>query len=403
MADVIIDESSLNAIANSIRMKNGLVRTYKPSEMALAIRALRDNVPSTHGYTVRIEQSSHQTIYVDLYQDNQTQTYQQSFTVGEPLWRFQARIEAEAGYQAGTLNYSGTYAINRDYIISASPAIYIGENITTVYMNGNVSTAISHDPYYRMYSNSSCTTEASRSGLYGIVNIVDVSNGYPYSGEGLIGGGVNVPIIQASEIRQNIDVSKKRNLSRAIQNCTYLKKIDLSQWSLTEVETLYYFSQGSHIQYFGDISHWYMPELTSANFAFSGNTKLESLNLHDWYCPKLERCEQMFGGDDKLRYVDISGLSTNSTATSNFITSTDMFKNCSSLQYIIMDREEVMFSGSGTLFVNPNNRVKYLVPQEYVEAYKTHSNWSSRASQIDAIENYTIDRYNGQVFVHENV
>jgi hypothetical protein len=59
MAEVIIDDSSLNDIANSIRMKNGLVRTYKPSEMPPAIRALRDNIPSTHGFTIRIEQSPH--------------------------------------------------------------------------------------------------------------------------------------------------------------------------------------------------------------------------------------------------------------------------------------------------------------------------------------------------------
>jgi hypothetical protein len=56
-------------------------------------------------------------------------------------------------------------------------------------MNGNVHTAnVFAAHYYYMYSDSACTNQISKANIYGIVNVVDVSNGFPYSGEGLFGG-----------------------------------------------------------------------------------------------------------------------------------------------------------------------------------------------------------------------
>lgn len=40
MANVLVEENSLTAIANSIRGKNGTTNTYKPGEMAAAINAI---------------------------------------------------------------------------------------------------------------------------------------------------------------------------------------------------------------------------------------------------------------------------------------------------------------------------------------------------------------------------
>lgn len=40
MANVLVQDTSLTAIANAIREKNGLTDTYKPAEMATAIQAL---------------------------------------------------------------------------------------------------------------------------------------------------------------------------------------------------------------------------------------------------------------------------------------------------------------------------------------------------------------------------
>lgn len=57
--EVLIDDSSFNAIATAIRRKNGLARTYKPREMAPAIRAVLAEAPSTREYTITVIQSDH--------------------------------------------------------------------------------------------------------------------------------------------------------------------------------------------------------------------------------------------------------------------------------------------------------------------------------------------------------
>ena len=53
MANVLINESSMTAIANAIRAKNGTSTTYKPSEMASAISAI-DGGGSTPTGTIQI-------------------------------------------------------------------------------------------------------------------------------------------------------------------------------------------------------------------------------------------------------------------------------------------------------------------------------------------------------------
>ena len=402
MSEVFIDDSSLNDIANALRQKNGLVRTYKPREMPPAIRALKEFVPSTHGYAIRIQQSEHQTITVRVFQDNRSQTFDRSFTVGEPLWKFEAKIEADAGWVAGTLNYNGTFSIDRDYSIHAQPATLMTDSTVTVYMNGarqGGETGSMMGSNYHAFSDRECTHRINRSNTYATTLFIqDVSNGYPYNAESLIGG--DNPFSAAITIQQNIDVSKKVDMNNAISGLTYCKRIDLSNWNMSNVETMVNFARNNtSMQTYGDISHWYMPELYNANQAFYNNNKLESLDLHDWYCPKLERCAEMFRESDKLYAVDISGLSTNKLTTCS-----EMFTSCPYLKYIIMDRDEVMFSTEGySLFTNPNNNVKYLVPDNYVDAYKANSKWASRADRIDSINNYTIDRYGGHVYVTPNI
>ena len=55
MANVLVQESSLTAIANAIRGKNGTQTTYKPAQMAAAITAISTGIPgllTTHAYDV---------------------------------------------------------------------------------------------------------------------------------------------------------------------------------------------------------------------------------------------------------------------------------------------------------------------------------------------------------------
>ena len=71
MSNVLVEESSLQNIADAIRGKNKSIDKYKPSEMANAI----NNIQTLNGggYKVNITQSEHQTITVSQQSfDNRT-------------------------------------------------------------------------------------------------------------------------------------------------------------------------------------------------------------------------------------------------------------------------------------------------------------------------------------------
>lgn len=405
MSEVLIDDSSLNAIAHSIRRKNGLLRTYKPREMAPAIRAFNDFVPDAHSFTINVQQSPHQTIRLRKYLDADYKEYTNTFTISEPFYKADIIVEADAGYEAGKPNYVSPITIDRDMVINASPATEAPQpKVTTLYLNGTTTGAWWGQFHYELYPDPECRagTAVDRTQIRGILQVIDISDGYPNNGMGLLGQASNqdnhyASIYQVDEIIQNIDVSKKVTLECGVSECHSLKRIDLSNWNPVSVTTLYHLFWGDELlQYTGDISYWNMPELLHADNVFQGCTSIQSVNLHNWNVPNLITCNNMFVDCTRLKCVDISGLTTNVDMTD----CSNMFRNCSSLKYIIMDRNEVMFQN--TIFGNPNNTVKYLVPSDYVNLYKEHANWQSRASQIDSIDNYTITRYGGQVFVTPN-
>lgn len=52
MANVLVQESSLSDIADAIRAKNGTNNTYKPAQMAGAIRDIAIGVPLDENSTI---------------------------------------------------------------------------------------------------------------------------------------------------------------------------------------------------------------------------------------------------------------------------------------------------------------------------------------------------------------
>lgn len=409
MSEVLIDDSSFNNIANALRQKNGLVRTYKPREMPPAIRALREFVPSTHGHAIRIIQSDNQTITVRVFQDNNTQIYDRSFTVSEPLWKFEATITPDVGWVAGDLNYNGMFSIDRDYVIQAQPATPLPpDRYTTVYIDGSRERFTSTTPlWYHAFSDEGCTQRIGKGGIYGKVNVVDKSNGYPYELEGLFGTDPTFSDIfgNAQEIYQNINTSYKTSAYRAFAWCGHLIRIGgLGNWNLNNITTFTEcFRDCPYLKELGDISYWSMPNCESFASMFLNCGRLLSLDMSNWHTPVLRNISSMFSGCGYLQAVDISGWDT-----TNIQSSSNAFSGCSNLRYIIINSQQMKFTGTaneigGVIFPNPNTHVKYLVPDNLVESYKVHPNWTSRASQIESINRYTIDKYGGHVYVTPNI
>lgn len=416
--EVLINDSNLNAIANAIRRKNGLVRTYKPREMAPAIRAINSDAPDSREYTVTVIQTPHQTIKVRQVLGGEKQ-YDQSFTVSEPYWKIQATIEPEAGYTAGALNYPNEVTVDRDITIKATPATietFDDPIDINIYVKGMQSVG-SYDfygiPDIRGYGVPKCWANEDCTSKYLVnypeqrpfmrLHYIDKNDIEQLYMDWLFGSAkedykqsINRNTV-VTEITQNINFSGVKYARYVIGRAEYLEYIDLSNWDVSSCENMDNFINNCpRLKSIGDISYWNTQNLRTCN-NFLGNLglssnydTLESLDVSHWNTPELRTASNFVSG--KIRTLDISNWDTSK------ITS---FSVGNTMKYIIMDKDEIKFNGS-YIMPNPNVNCKYLVPEDWVDDYKQHPNWVSRASQIDSVTNYTINRGDGQIEVVPN-
>lgn len=357
-------------------------------------------------YTVTINQVAHQGLVVKAHRGLVEETHTTSFTKEETGWFIDVSMDVEGGYAKGSILINGvSYGVkgvndiplNRDYLVTAQPA----EEGATLYMDGTMARFTSTvNRYYVTFSDIGCTQRKDKGSVTGKLTIIDVSNGLPYWGTGILGD--DSPFCdRATQIREadvsSIDVSRKTDFNNSISQCWQLQTIyGLSAWDPISATSFAYLFRGSTLlTEIGDISHWSMPDLTTVIGMFTNLSAITSIDLHYWSTPSLVNVREMFVGCSNMRAVDISGINT-----TNITDAGSMFYGCGALRYIIMDANEIKFSGS-IIFPEPNSSVKYLVPDSMVASYKAHANWSSRAARIDSLNNYTIIRADGHVSVVE--
>ena len=406
MSEVLIDDSSLNKIANSIRGKNGLRRTYKPREMAPAIRAFRNYIPHAHEYNVQINQTPNQTITVKKYLEINRRNHTGTFTVTEPFYILEVSIEADIGYEAGQLNVQSPIVLDRDLIIEATPATPVDSSLewTTVYLNGSRGSlwgnGSQQDTWFWIhYHDEDCTESYGNGTAEGKVIFQDVTSGKT-DGRHIFGNTQwgscdgNWRGSQILEAICRVHTQNFSNMQYCFRRLSNMIKVDIRSFDTANVGSFnYMFLECSCLRYIYGIQDLNTSELLSAQGMFSGCSQLFSLDLSQWNTPKLINCNEMFSGCGVLFNLDISNWDT------RYITS---FTPPPNVKYIIMDEEEVKFNGD-FIFNNPNNKVKYLVPTSVLNEYKAHPNWSSRASQIYDVTDFNIVRYNGQVEVNPNI
>lgn len=417
MPYVLLDDSSLSDIANAIRSRNKLVRTYKPREMAPAIRALKDLIPQSDGYEVRIAEYEHQKIKVRRYL-NEEKTYTESFSSTKPFWKIQAEIEADPGYTPGTLNYPDELSVDRNIQISATPAeeVVVPPDIEqTLYWYGVVqdnwydsrTSGIIEDrdvipSYSRRYTTNGDTTfrpegkviyhifphrEQLANFLFRFFNV--------HMHAGRLAGDRSVTDLV-------VDFQGERGLvtlQDVIGESPWLEYIQFNNWDTSEVESIFSFVKNcSRLKSIGSISNWDTSSLQSIDTILQGNQYLDSLDLSGWETPRLSSATNIFPSG---RILDISNWDT--TNIGNFSAGISAKTKAGVLYpaYLIMDKEEVKFSGN-YIFGNIAN-CKYLVPPTVLDDYKQHPNWQSRASQIDDITKYTINRGGGQISITPNI
>ena len=218
---------------------------------------------------------------------------------------------------------------------------------------------------------------------WNIKNVTDMDS--------LFYSAVHVTSIDAS----NWDTSNVTNMYRVFSDCTSLTSLKVSNWNTSKVTNLVHsFYRCASLETL-NIVNWDVSNVTSMYYMFTECSSLTSLDLSKWNTSKVTNMGNIFENNNSLIALDLSNWDTSGVTLNQM---QYMFK-CRNLQYLILGSTTFKFimhrSDCGQL----NTTCKILVPRALLNTFKTATNWSSRASQFDAIENYNITRSNGKVTV----
>ena len=380
MGQVLVDSNSLTAIAEAIRSKNKKVIKYKPNEMAGAIKALAlDNsvvIQSNDAWKYAIDSTlEHQNINIAVNIDlmgNNTTGYKSKII-------FDPTIKSNFGFVAGTIKQtldSATHTIN----FSANPATETNrltqDGWAPVYI---ISTSQSSKNYYTTTTPDDVNSFKSISSSDNIKNILIC--GY-YTKNNSTG-----KLSPVDSDKNYVGKQLVSTYTKKIKN-TYATSIGNNAFyscSLTSIDISNAISIGDYAFYnCSALTSIDLPNATSiGNDAFRYCNALTSIDVSN----ATSIGNGAFIGCKKLTSIDIS----NATSIGN-----DAFKYCNALKFIIIDSNTV-----STAHVQTQSGVKVLIPLSMVNAYDADSYWSKYKSQLDAIENYTITRENGQITVQK--
>lgn len=331
-------------------------------------------------YNIRIIQRSHQTITVKKIKGGQVAgVYTTDFQmIGSYI--IEINVEAESGYLPGDLYINNVkfpngsqITVTEDLVIDA----WAAEVGKVAYINGSLNrwNLFADYWYYVFFGDELCTQSISKQGILNRLILIETREQGPNYLGCLLGSDVSV---NYQDMCTNV----------IIADVTYIKTERCTQLD-------YAFGNCTNLKRLIGFENWETPYVTSLKNMLYNCSSLVSVDMHDWYTPNLVNVSRCFEGCRSLQVADISGIDT-----TNVTEATAFFGSNNSLQYVIMDSNDVKFSGS-IVMPEGNNSVKYLVKSSMLETYRTHANWSARASRILDIANYNIERVGGLITVTE--
>lgn len=418
MSKVLVTESYLSDISNSIRAKTKSTTKYKPSEMAKAIDsiplgdpAIVVNSDSPWRYTVSQKEHENITVSVghELVGDN-TSGYQTKLI-------FTPTISSSYGYNAGTIRRT---ADEKNHI-----ANFTADDVTEVdgllndgwagiyaFVFSSDSSSVSH--YFNNYNDH----ESSKIGAETSIENLLILGYYTEDSSGnLVAKTKNnsasyVPSTKASLKKyQNKYATSVGN--GAFQNCSALTTIDIPNATsidsgafqncsaLTSVDLLNATSLGTSA--FNSCS-----ALTSANlpnvintssFEFASCSNLTSVNLPSatsigektfFYCTSLASInissatsigKEAFYNCVALRNIDLPNVTS---------ISGNAFYGCNMKNIYL--RSKTMCSCSGALGFKSTTSLSIYVPESLIDSYKTATVWSAYANIFKTLESIKLTK-----------
>ena len=184
-----------------------------------------------------------------------------------------------------------------------------------------------------------------------------------------------------------------------LNGCKKLTYIDCSNFDTSECGVMYSAFMWCSSLTSLDLTMLDLRKTRGLDAMFYSCTGLTSLDLSTWVTSSLTNSRDLFNGCSNLRIVDMSNFNFSKCSSYN---ADYMFYNCNSMQYLILSNPEHFVSMPTSGVSRLRSACKILVLSSLLSTYKSATNWSSRSSYIEAIENYTITRSNGQVTVTPN-
>ena len=299
MAITTIDDKHLTNIATAIRQKRGIEDTFKPSEMASAIKDISGGNPILQEVVVQ-PSINEQTITPNADYDGLSQV-----KIGAVTSSIDSDIKPE-NIKKGVeiLGVTGT--------IEDKPAEPVLQNKSVEPSTGK----------------QIITADSGYDGL-GQVTVNEVTSKIDSNIKAdNIKQGVSILGVQGT-LEQGAEVVKKYKpkyisfySSPAIDLSEETRMLDTSL--MTSMKNMFTSSKATNI----DVSEWDISNVTSMTSMFS-SSKFTTLDLSNWDTSNVNEMSSMFQNASNLTYLDLSNFNTYKVTTGQ--TMSNMFKSCSNL------------------------------------------------------------------------
>lgn len=314
MAITTIDDKHLSNIATAIRQKSGVEDTFKPSEMASAIKNISGANPILQEVVVQ-PSINEQIITPSADYDGLSQV-----KIGAVTSSIDSDIKPENIKKGiSILGVQGTLEQGAEVVKKYKPKHISFYNNTVEDLTEET----------QMLDTSLVTTmnQMFGSSLPKVLKKIDVSEwdtsnvtdmSYMFAN--------NTSLIELGQIG-NFNTSKVTNMYYMFRACSQLTSLDLSKWDTPVVtNTSYMFQNCAGLQYL-DVSNFSNGNLTNAEYMFNGCSALKELRLDNFNTSKITKMSNMFATCSSLKILDLSNFDTSNTTSMS-----SMFIQCSSLE-----------------------------------------------------------------------
>ena len=173
---------------------------------------------------------------------------------------------------------------------------------------------------------------------------------------------------------ENLNTENVTNMSDMFNTCKGLKNLDLSSFNTAKVTDMSYMFSGSDGLTSLDLSSFNTAKVENMSCMFSGNSGLTSLDLSSFNTAEVTNMLGMFGACSALTSLDLSSFNTAKVTKMSA-----MFSNCSSLNKIYVSNYFATSEGisSENMFYNCTSLKKGNVPFDPTNIDHTMANYTS--------------------------